>query len=129
MNACAWLPGALHEADVRPERVVVVCRVVRAARAGLRIRKRRKLAPRGARRRDRRERPLALQWPEVGDQQREPRRLLDVGLLRDLCVEPGRIGSEPGEPARGEGDLAGEALGVSVDRSPGASGERLAVVV
>jgi len=70
-------------------------------------------APGGAGLLDPGERRVPVQRPEVGDQEGQPRPLLELRAgVGDLGVQTGWIGGEPGEPGRGEGQLIREAVGV-----------------
>ena len=119
---CARLrAGALGEPAVGDERGGAARGVVCGARAGGDAVEPGQLgvAPARADRADRGEGVRAgglgggrLQWRQVGDEEREPERLLDVRLRRHLGVQPRRRRGQLGQAAGGEGQLVGQAVRV-----------------
>ena len=109
LRAGALRPGAVGQQGRGPARGVV-----RGARSERDVLEHRQLArgPGRARRGDRRPRVLALERRQVGDEEGQPRGLLDVGGAGHLGVQAGRVAGQLVQPRRGEGDLVGQTRGV-----------------
>ena len=103
---------ALHEATVGQQGLCAAAAIMRGARPELGVLELGQLAPPDVSSLDRRERLLALERSEIGDEQRQPGGLLEVRLRGDPGIQPGRLAGQRRQACDREGDLPRQAAGV-----------------